>query len=110
MEKPIDFSIGSLKRKSLVIPCEIAISNVSWGNMKGGKVMKTLVKGMGGRLWKERIIKGFSRRVLGNLCGVTKNTIFNYENEISEPAAAKLKELAEALEVSSDYLLGLSEN
>ena len=38
LEKPIDFSIGSLKRKSLVIPCEIAISDVSWGAMKGVKL------------------------------------------------------------------------
>ena len=71
--------------------------------------MKTIIKGMGGRLWKERINKGFSRRVLGNLCGVTTSTIFNYENEIYEPTAAKLKGLAEALEVSSDYLLGLKD-
>lgn len=62
------------------------------------------------RLRKLRERKGISRRVLAELCGLSKNAIARYENENIEPTASAIRAIAECLDTSTDYLLGLKEN
>lgn len=59
------------------------------------------------RLRRARESRGISRRVLSDRCGVSKNMISVYENGDAEPTASVIREIAECLEVSADYLLGL---
>ena len=56
------------------------------------------------RYFRER--KGISRRVLSELCGLSKNMVSVYENGETEPSISALIALADALDVSTDRLLG----
>lgn len=47
-----------------------------------------------------------SRKALGELCGLSKNIIGQYEQGEKEPSIKTLVELADFFEVSIDYLLG----
>ncbi|HVO71044.1 MAG TPA: helix-turn-helix transcriptional regulator [Aggregatilineaceae bacterium] len=60
------------------------------------------------RLREARESKGFSQRELARLCGLGENQIHRYEAGKSDPSATHLKLIADKLEVSTDYLLGLS--
>lgn len=48
-----------------------------------------------------------NRKALGELCGLSKNTIARYERGEMEPKATALIALARFFDVSVDYLLGL---
>lgn len=50
--------------------------------------------------------RGISRRVLSELCGMSKNMISLYERGEAEPSASTVAAIADALDVSADYLLG----
>jgi len=52
--------------------------------------------------------RGYSQKKLGDLVGVSKVSIFNYENGLQLPSVEMLVNLAKALNCSVDYLLGLS--
>jgi len=56
------------------------------------------------RLKKARIDKGLSQTELGHLAGIHYTQIGRYENKGAQPSAVILAKLANALEVSSDYL------
>ena len=56
------------------------------------------------RLKKARIDKGLSQTELGHLAGIHYTQIGRYENKGAQPSADILAKLANALEVSSDYL------
>ena len=56
-----------------------------------------------------RLEKGLTQPQLAEMIGVSKGMISVWENNINEPKASYIKALAQALEVSADYLLGLSE-
>ncbi len=56
-----------------------------------------------------RLEKGFTQPQLAEMVGVSKGMISVWENNINEPKASYIQALAQALEVSADYLLGLSE-
>ena len=56
------------------------------------------------RLKKARINKGLSQTELGHLAGIHYTQIGRYENKGAQPSADILAKLANALEVSSDYL------
>lgn len=62
------------------------------------------------RLRRLRERMGISQRVLSERCGMSKNMISVYESGDVEPTASVIREIAQCLEVSSDYLLGLKEN
>lgn len=62
------------------------------------------------RLRRLRERRHISRRVLSELCGLSQNMVAVYERGEVEPTASALKALATCLEVSADYLLGISEN
>jgi transcriptional regulator with XRE-family HTH domain len=62
------------------------------------------------RLRQIRENKGYSQRELGRLCNLGANQINRYENGISDPTIHTLKSIADQLEVSTDYLLGVSDD
>jgi transcriptional regulator with XRE-family HTH domain len=53
---------------------------------------------------------GWSRRQLSLLCGLGTNQINKYEKGEIDPSSTHLKIIAEKLGVSTDYLLGLSDD
>ena len=60
-----------------------------------------------GKIVKElRIEKGLSQQELGSAIGVTKVSICGYENGTRLPNLEKLVKLADALETTTDFLLG----
>ena len=61
------------------------------------------------RLRRLRERSRVSRRVLADLCGVSKSTMSRYERGEQEPAARVVVELADYFDVTTDYLLGRTE-
>ena len=59
------------------------------------------------RLKELRIEKELSQSELGKKLGVDFRTVSNWENGVRKPDIDTLAKIAEYLEVSSDYLLGL---
>lgn len=62
------------------------------------------------RLKLVRKERGFTQDDLAKKVNTQKTTISNYETGYSTPSNEMLIDLAQALNVSSDYLLGLSDN
>lgn len=60
--------------------------------------------GFAQRLKKARTDKGLSQTELANIVGIHYTQIGRYENKGSQPSADVLSKLANALEVSSDFL------
>lgn len=57
------------------------------------------------RLRRLREQKRINRKVLGELCGLSKNAIGKYERGEREPTASSLIAIADFFEVSIDYLV-----
>jgi len=62
------------------------------------------------RLHAERESKGWSQQQFSNMLGITKAALFGYERNYREPDLAILVRIAELLEVTSDYLIGTSDD
>lgn len=62
------------------------------------------------RLKRLREKRKLKRRVVAELCGLSKNMIARYENGEVEPKAAGLLILADFYGVSVDFILGREEN
>ncbi|MCP1147354.1 MULTISPECIES: helix-turn-helix domain-containing protein [Bacillus] len=62
------------------------------------------------RLKSVRKNKGLTQEELAKRVKTTKGTISNYENGHSTPSNEMLKDLADALNTTTDYLLGRTEN
>ena len=62
------------------------------------------------RISRARRHLNINQKELAKKANITEASLSRYENGIREPKSAVLTRLAEALEVSTDYLLGLSEN
>lgn len=58
------------------------------------------------RLRKLRERKRMNQKVLGECCGVSKNTVARWERGEREPTMCSLIKIADFFEVSTDYLLG----
>ena len=58
------------------------------------------------RLRKLREAQKLSAKTLGELCGLSKNTVRRYENGQREPSVQSLIALADFFDVSIDYLIG----
>jgi transcriptional regulator with XRE-family HTH domain len=65
---------------------------------------------MADRIKNERIKRGWTQRELARNCGIGEGQIHKYENNLSEPMAVNLLNIAEQLGVSVDYLLGRTDN
>src|SRR5688572_24591584 len=59
------------------------------------------------RLRQSRELKQLSQEDLATLVGTTKQQIYRYESGANVPSADVLRQLAQTLEVSADYLIGL---
>ena len=54
--------------------------------------------------------KGLSQSEVSKALGMTRNAFTNYEAGIREPSLDTLKLICQVLDVSADYLLGLTDN
>lgn len=63
----------------------------------------------GTRIRAARENKGYSQRELARLLGIGINQINRYEVGAHDPSSTMLTIIAEALDVSTDYLVGLSD-
>jgi transcriptional regulator with XRE-family HTH domain len=54
--------------------------------------------------------RGLSKRKLSQLTGIAEMQLVRYETGANDPSTEKLKLLASVLGVTSDYLLGVSDN
>lgn len=61
----------------------------------------------GGRLKAARINSGFTQEKLAEYTGVSRTAVARWENDDSLPTLQNLITIAEILDVSTDYLLGL---
>lgn len=64
----------------------------------------------GERLRKVREESGHSQESLAEMVGIGNRQIWRYENGKTEPDGEVLAKIAQALNVSADYLLGLSDD
>ncbi|MGG2943015.1 helix-turn-helix transcriptional regulator [Bacillus safensis] len=62
------------------------------------------------RIKSVRKDKGLTQEELAKRLKTTKGTISNYENGHSTPSNVMLKDLADVLNTTTDYLLGRTEN
>ncbi len=62
------------------------------------------------RLQALREQRGLSQRELARLCGLSFTQIHKYENNQTDPTSVSLTLMAEHLGVSTDYLLGLTDD
>lgn len=63
---------------------------------------------LGSRIAHAREFRGMTQAALAQEIGVEAGTISQWETDRSKPSPSKLKRLAEILDVSGDYLLGLT--
>ena len=64
---------------------------------------------MNNRLKKIREEKGVSQRDVANAIGLTISAYSNYEQGIKEPSISIIIKLCKYFNISSDYLLGLTD-
>ena len=62
------------------------------------------------RIKELRLASGISQKKLADAVGVDKRAIIFWEQEVNEPKATYIKNLALFFNCSADYLLGLSDD
>lgn len=67
------------------------------------------MESIGYRISKARRYRNMNQKELAKKAGITEASLSRYENEIREPRSQSLTQIADALEVSTDYLLGFSD-
>ena len=67
------------------------------------------MESIGERITKARRYLGMNQKELCEKAEINEATLSRYENGLREPKAATLSKLAEILEVSTDYLLGITD-
>lgn len=72
--------------------------------------MKYNPKKIGERIREIREYRGFSQELTAEKCDCSKTTIFKYENGIGKLSAEMIFNISRGLDISVDYLLGLSDN
>ncbi|MBM7620194.1 transcriptional regulator with XRE-family HTH domain [Bacillus tianshenii] len=65
---------------------------------------------LGDRIQNAREIKGLNSKQAANLCNVSPSLWSLYESNKRMPPSDVLRHIAEKLEVSADYLLGLKDD
>ena len=68
------------------------------------------MKNLGETIKLLRLEKNLTQPQLAKQVGVSSGMISIWENNINEPKASYIKALAQVLDVSSDFLLGLYNN
>ncbi|WP_303984892.1 helix-turn-helix domain-containing protein [Niallia circulans] len=69
--------------------------------------VEIIVEFLGSRIQNAREKKGINAKEAAKLIGVSRSTWSLYESDKRNPSVDTLKLIAENLDVSSDYLLGL---
>lgn len=64
---------------------------------------------LGDRIREIRLAKKMSQVELANILDVTKQSVSNWENENIQPSVEMLSKIADALSVTTDYLLSKEE-
>lgn len=62
------------------------------------------------RLYELRKTENMSQCQLSKLIGVAQSNISDWENDVSRPEYENLIKIAKIFDVSTDYLLGLTDN
>lgn len=70
--------------------------------------MESKLNQFGARLKNLRMDRGFSMQYVADSVGVARSTYAGYESEYRFPPLETLAKLAETLDTTTDYLLGLS--
>ena len=65
--------------------------------------------GMGRRLVQLRKEKGYTREEFAEILGISKYTLRNYELDVTDPGHTFLKQMSDFFNVSTDYLVGLTD-
>ena len=68
------------------------------------------MKRMGERLRLERLKRNMTMERLGDIVGVSKNTVSQYEHGHRTPSLGVVRAIADHFDVSLDYLVGLSDD
>ncbi|MGE7191794.1 helix-turn-helix domain-containing protein [Lysinibacillus fusiformis] len=71
--------------------------------------MESKLNQFGARLKNLRVDRGFSMQHVADSVGVARSTYAGYESEYRVPPLETLAKLAETLNTTADYLLGLSQ-
>lgn len=69
----------------------------------------TEVYDFGLRLRQLREARNFSRTAFAQKLGVSKETIYRYENNVQTPSLDRAKQMAVILQTSMDYLVGFTD-
>ncbi len=85
------------------------MKNLCYNNFMKTKEMKLLGMEFGERLRKIRREKGFTQEHLAKLSNTSQRMIAHYESHIKRPPLDKIKDFADALNVTVEYLLGTTE-
>ena len=64
----------------------------------------------GDRLKEIRELRQLSQRELASLCGMGEKQIWRYENDESNPSSDHVAKIARELRVTTDYLLGVTDD
>lgn len=81
--------------------------NVAYtGDMPAGRPSKHERSGFGARLFKARQQAGFSQAQIAGMLGVSQQTYAGWERKTTALRPEHIARLADALNVSPDYLLG----
>lgn len=64
---------------------------------------------LGARIKELRVGKGLSQQELAEKLGVMQHTVSKYENNVKRPSLEVLVSLADILDTTTDYLLGIEE-
>ncbi len=68
------------------------------------------MESIGFRISKARRHMNINQKELAKRANITEGSLSRYENDIREPKAAALTQIADALNVPTDYLLGLTDD
>lgn len=105
-QKPTIF-VGWCQAKNLGFRNDFIMEAIRVEFLRGLQMKGREINGFGGRLVRLRKSCGLTQAQLGDKVGVSERVIAYYENESSQPPGAILADLAKALQVSTDELLGL---
>lgn len=67
------------------------------------------MKGFGKRLIELRVNRKVMQKSVAELLGVTPRQMQNYEKDLQEPSLTQLVQIARFYQVSTDFLLGLTD-
>lgn len=61
------------------------------------------------KLQQARISKGLSQQAAADALGITRGCYAHYEQGVREPSIDLLKRICQYFDISSDYLIGISD-